>query len=189
MRLKKFREDVDAYIATEILSPTNHTRSATITLPPIDGVTYDGFVCNEQCTGIVTGIVTIPYMNTQKIGISNTVIGSSICASELCSIIEEHRKITQKPLPPIIAYLIAKSMTIKTGESFSINNISPSDDIMMDYLDIPDEEIIDIMGLAKHVFMEAVNNGKIPWLHKRITIGFNANPSNCNFIKTELTFS
>lgn len=180
----------EEYIRNELLSPTKHDLYIKIKLSPIEGITYEGSMYTEIYSNNKRAIVTMPYMQISEIGVSNAIIDSYMSISRLCTLIQTYHMFNRDYSVPIIAYLIAKSMTFTKECLFNIDSVLPSNSDLMKKLDLKifndNRESIDIIGACKDIFLKAVKDGKIPWLYKPITVGFDIGSVEPKIKKKEL---
>ena len=159
-------ETYDAYIKESQIGYGEYTQSDVTTLQPIQGITYEGLIYEEACSGNRKSFVTMPYMSTDELVVNDRVISSDTTASRLCTLIMVYHVFNRDCTIPVVAYMIAKTLIMKPDYEFLLDSLLPSDDIkkLSSRISNEDGKFIDIIKSSKSIFMKAINSNAIPWL-------------------------
>lgn len=164
------------YIHDEYLSHNKYDVVARIYPDQIQGIPYSGILYKEVCSNNKISFVTMPVVSPDELCIGDRIICSNTTSSRLCTIIMAYHVFGKDCVSPVIAYLLAKTMTMKNGYEFEISSLLPSKELerLSSRISNEDGKPTDIVSSAKTVFMDAIVSKKIPWLEKskRFKIGF-----------------
>lgn len=167
--------DYEEYIHNAYLSPSEHTVLARVYPDPIQGISYDGILYNEVCSDNKLSFVTMPFMSVENLCTNDRLISSNTTESRLTTLIMTYHVFDRDYTIPVLAYLLAKTMTMKNGYEFKISSLLPKEIERLNVrLSNEDGKSIDIVSETTAVFMDAIESKKIPWLKKsdRFKIGF-----------------
>lgn len=168
-------DNYETYIHGTYLSPTEHTVLARVYPDPIDGISYNGILYNEICSDNRISFVTMPFMSIDNLCTNDRLISSDTTESRLTTLIMTYHVFGRDYTIPVVAYLLAKTMTMKNNYEFKISSLLPKEIERLNVrLSNKDGKSIDIASEVTGIFMAAIESNKIPWLKKskRFHIGF-----------------